>query len=362
MGNLGKKTLIEQTKRFNGQDNVNEASKLLAQSTNEDHDILSQLGLSDNDLDAKLESLGEYTRISEYSKEYGYCITKTVIEDIAYKYGLTLGESKYYKFSVPITITADVKEWSKKTGISVSDSSSFFILAPSEAFYSPEEYKHKHSKTKCVNTGGDPMLVHEIAGSSHNGEPVYSLMCEWGSNLNPLRKIRAYVTNRAKTFATLSMLSVIFLITGLVYYVINSMTVGYGGNDWVTIILSLMTFGGMSITAYGVLSPMSCVNIKKKHFNVNALEKNYRIFNIQRFDPFEKEHQFTADFADVVGRFLITTGAISVFFILFFTLGTTSFSDQMQLSRWYFTIPMFTVGSLYVVSLLSRVFQNLRWS
>ena len=364
MANLGKIALIEQTKKFNGQDNVDTANKLLAQNTDEDYSILAQLGLSDHQLDAKLHSLGEYTRISGYAEEWGYCISDEVLVDIAYKYGLTLGKSKYYKFSVPITITSDIKEWSKKTNTGVGDSDSFYILAPSESFYNDDEYAASANKPKCTKKGADPMLVYEIAGSEAEGGKVFSLITEWGSDLNKLRKVKAYTTNNAKTFTTLSILTIIATITGIVYYGVNGLTTGLAGNDWVTIIMGIMTFVGMGIVIYPLLNEVRAQNIQKKDFNIYGRLRNFTKPVMQEWVRYDHEYQYKKYFGDMTTRFLIVSGVISILFFLFTIMnssGEVSFAKELGYSNWYFLIPLGTVGLTFTVALIAKVFQNVKW-
>lgn len=364
MGNLGKIALTEQTKKFNGQDNVNTANKLLAQNSDEDYDILKQLGLSDHELDVKLQSLGEYTRISNYADQWGYCISDEVLIDIAYKYGLTLGKSKYYKYSVPITITSDIKEWSKSTGVKVSDNDDFYILAPSESFYNDDEYNANRSKTKCVKKDGDPMLVYEIAGSEAQGGKVYSLITEWGSDLNRLRKVKAYTINNVKTFTILGILSMIFMTSGMIYYSVNELTAGLVGNDWVTIIMGIITFVGAALIISPLHMEIRPQNIPKNRFNIYGRIKNFTKPMMQEWDNFNSAYQFKRYFGDIIARFIMVSSGISMMFFLFMVMnssGEKSFAEELGYSNWYFLIPIGVVGALFTVALISKVFENVKW-
>ena len=363
MGNLGKMAIGQQTEKFNGQQNVDEANKLLAQNVDEDYNILKQLGLNDHDLDAKLESFGEYTRITKYSEQWGYCVSKEVLENIAYKHDLTLGESKYYKFSVPVTITADIKTWCEKTGVSMDESYSFYILAPSESFYDEEEYAENGNKKKCEKTGGDPMLVYEIAGSDASGGSVYSLVTEWGKDLNPLRKIKAFFVNRAKTFTILGVLATMFAVTTIVYQAINTLTVGFAGNDWVTIIMGLMALIGTVVVLFPIYEDIDATNIKRKHFNITRLARNFNTFIIGSYYDNYEEYRFSRIFADMVGRFLIVGAIFSLFFFIFFVASddATSFAQDLGYSNWYFTIPMGAVIVSFITALVVDVFRNINW-
>ena len=361
MGNLGQKALTNQAKKFDGQSNVDVANKLLIEKSDEDYNILLQLGLNDHDLDTKLESIGEYKRITEYGDEYGYCVNREVLEDIAYKYDLTLGKSKYYKYSVPVTIVADIKEWSKLTGINTADSDSFYILAPSEAFYTSDEYKELNDYKKCQKTGSDPMLVHEIAGSSREGNAVYSLITEWGGDLNPLRKIKSYFVNRSKTFTILGMLVIIFAATAMVYHVVNTLTTGFVGNDWVTIWMGIITFIGSSIIMYPFLDEIDPENKSKKYFDFTELELNFKMPSFYYYH--HRQLVFNRFFANIFARFLLVSAFSSiVFFIFFISYNSTSFANDLGVSGWYFLIPLGVTGILFVIGLITKALDNLNWN
>lgn len=363
MGNLGKMALGEQTKRFNGQDNVDTANKLLAQSSEEDYDILAQLGLSDHDLDAKLHSLGEYTRISNYSEKWGYCISGEVLEDIAFKYDLTLGKSKFYKYSVPITITSDIKEWTKVTGENVRDSDDFFILAPSESFYTNYEYDNiKKLEKKPLKKDGDPMLVYEIAGSEAEGGKVYSLITEWGSDLNKIRKIKGFAVRKAKTVTILAVLSIIFTVSGLVYIGVNGLTEGLVGNDWMTIIMTIISFIAIGITVNPLVNEIRAENIKKKEFNVYGRERNFNALKATEYDNYNKETVFKKYFGEITARLVLTSGIISIiFFLIMIGSGDPTFAKELAISNWYFLIPLGVSGLIFTVAITAKVFKNLKW-
>lgn len=363
MGNLGKMALVEQTKRFNGQDNVETTNKLLAENTSEDREILAQLGLSNHALDSKLESLGEYTRMSELAQDWGYCISEDVLKDIAFKYDLTLGKSKYYKFSVPTTITSDIKDWTKKTGQSVRDSDDFYLLAPSEAFYNDDEYHENYHKPKCTNSGDDPMLVYEISGTKASGGRVYSLITEWGSDLNKLRKVKASAVHKAGTISILSVLSMVFMFTGTIYYGMNTLTAGLVGNDWVTIIMSIMTFVAMIIILTPLLIEIDGRNILKKDFNIYDRVRNFTMPVAQRFNTSDEKYEYKSYFGDIIGRFLVSSAAISVLFFAFMVSkgDAATFATELGYSGWYFTIPFGIVGVLFTFALGFNVFKNTKW-
>lgn len=358
MKKLGKMAVGDQQKRFDGQENLDEAKKLLVANTSKDNEILKQLGLNDHELDSKLKSVGEYNRISMYEKTYGFCVTKEILEQLAYDYDLTLAESKYYKYSVPISITSDIKEWSKKTDVNVSDSNSFYILAPSESFYTKNEYiKCNGVKQPC--NGSDPMLVHEIAGSSASGGQVYSIITEWGSDLNVTRKIKSFIVNNLKTATVIGVAGFIFFITSLMYFIINSMTLGFVGNDWVTIIMTVLTFVGTAVVLSPIINIIEPTNVRRKNFDYEKVERNFKKFEIFEYYTDDRS-EFTSEFANVMGRFSIVSVVLSVFFFMFFAIGSTSFANQLGLSGWYFTIPLLASISLWVISLISKVFENLK--
>lgn len=148
---------------------IDEANKILAESTEKEQKTLSRFGL-DYSLKKK-EAVNQRARLYDlYPKGRLFSINQ--IKSIAIKYGLRFLNMSIYKGTVDPQLSRVILEFENKYGFKHNDN--YKILAPAESF-------------KLEKRPKDPLAFVKVA--EIDGEEFYYLLHKWGNDLNRWRRL-----------------------------------------------------------------------------------------------------------------------------------------------------------------------------
>jgi len=226
---------------------LEEAKSLLLREENRERELLSALGV-DTCVQQYEDKRAAYVERQSLKQKYATDVFHIdQIRDLCVDYDLRFLPSRLYKGWIDSELGLKVRKFVKKHNLSDYDlDDSFYIMAPAKQFelksieLAPKEY--------------DPLLFYKIDDEN------YTLVHQWGSELNGLRYISAF---RKRSFFH-SQIHLFFIL-----FAINMAVLGFFAITSIAsaLIISLIFAGGLTLLRYGYL----------RNDNSRDMEENYNI-------------------------------------------------------------------------------------
>lgn len=230
---------------------LEEVKSLLLREENREREILSALGV-DSCVQQYEDKQSVYLEKQSLKKKYATDVFHVdQIKDLCIEYDLRFLSSRLYKGWIDNELGLKVKKFVDQHKISEYDlDTSFYIMAPEKQFelknieIAPKEY--------------DPLLFYKI------DDEHYTLVHQWGSDLNGLRYITAF---RKRSFRH-SQIHLFFVLFAAIMAVLGFFAIA---TIWSALFIGVIFASGFTLLRYGYL----------RNDNSKDLDENYnaRLWN-----------------------------------------------------------------------------------